>query len=160
MATGFRVTMPVTAAGPQQPELKRQVGEPWPQVGIMAGMTSLHCVQSFGFQPFEHGPGPMFLEMRHWDHPTGGVDHICHRPERGERLLDEGRFAPSDESVEGIARVSGSSMADDRASDMRPPHGTSRRLLENGFERHLDSQVMETANHFFGSADPIGPAAL
>ncbi len=57
--------MPVTAAGAQEAEVKRQVGEPGTQVGIVAGMPGLHCVQSFRFQPLEHSPGSMFLEMRH-----------------------------------------------------------------------------------------------
>ncbi len=88
------------------------------------------------------------------------MDHICHRLERGERLLDECRFAPSDESVEGIARVSRSSMADDRAGHMGPSHGPARGLLEDAFERHIDAQAVKTANHFLGSADPVGAAAL
>jgi hypothetical protein len=157
---GLGISMPITTAGSQEMQLQCNVREPGAQVGIMARMPGLHRVQSLRLKSLDHGPGAAFLQVSHRDNTSGSMHHLGHRPERGKGLLHECGTPSSNETIEGIARIGRSAMADDRSRNMRSPNRATAWLLQHALKRQVYPQPLELLNHLLGSAHSISPAAF
>jgi hypothetical protein len=98
--------------------------------------------------------------MRNGDYAAGGVNQLGDGLELRERLLHEGRPTTSEKPIESIAQIDGPPLPNDGSGDVRPTHRATSRFLEHVFERELNTQPLKLLDHFLGSADAIGPAAL
>jgi hypothetical protein len=136
------------------------VGESRTKIGIVARVSGLHRIQSLGFESLDTGTGTPFLEMRHRDQATRGVDHIGNRSERRQRLFHESRSPPPDETVEGVARIYGPAVTNDCPSHVRTSNGTAGGFLQHAFERQIYPQPLKLVNHLPGSSNAICPAVL
>jgi hypothetical protein len=153
------ITVPITAAGPQQAQLERNIREPGPKIRVVAGVPGLHRVQALSLEPLDEGAGSPLLQVRDRHQAAGRVHQLGNDAELGQRLFHEGGPAPADVAVERVAEIRGAAVPDDGAGHVGPPDRTTGRLVEYAFEREVHPQPLEVLDHLPGSPHPIGPAA-
>jgi hypothetical protein len=80
--------MPVTAAGAEESQLTGEIGEAGASVRIVAGVPSLHCIQSLLLQAGKNSLGTAVLEMGGGDQPADRMDQRRHLGEGRQPLGD------------------------------------------------------------------------
>jgi hypothetical protein len=157
---GFGITMPITAPGPEQSELKGNVRETSTKVRVMAWMARLYRVEPLAFEPLDEASSSPFLQVSNGNQATGSVDQFRDIPELGKCFLHECRTAAAQEAVKRFTQICRPAVADDGACHMGTANCPAGGFLENTLEREIHSKSLQVLNHFLGSAHPIGPAAL
>ena len=152
--------MPVAAAGLEQAEPDRNVGEPRAELGRVAGVAGLERVESLALEPLEERARAPLLDVRDRDHPPHRVHQLGDLAEGRERLVDERGPAAANVAVECVGHIDGAALGHDGPRHVRPPHRGAVRLPEHVVEFERDAEPLKPGHHLTPAADAIGAAAL
>ena len=156
---GLRIAVPVAAAGPEQAQPERDVGEPGAELPVVTRVPGLHRIEPLELEPLDERAGPPILEVGdgkespHRVHLGGDFGKL------GQDLLHEGGAAAPDEAVERLTHVRGPAPAHDGPGDVRPPDGAAVGVAQDIVEVERDARALSRITISLPAADPVGPAA-
>jgi hypothetical protein len=154
---GQAVAVPVAAAGAEQPELEGEIGQGSPVFGLMAGMPSLHRIETNVLEFPEAGPGAAVFEVGGAGYSPRAVHQFADFSQCRKHLGDKTRLASTDVTIKRLVQTAHHSSLDERPADVRTAHRSPARLGQDIIHRDIHPHCVEPAHDFGGPARAAGP---